>query len=322
MKNWLDKNYKLVIVLAFLVPIITVALVSISHVSLWYGLSNPPSWAIYLSIGIEIAALSALAAISVNLGSKVYLPFSVVTFIQFIGNVFFAYSYINVDTKLFLDWVDLVSPVISFMGVEPTDFVGHKRLLALFSGGLLPIISLSFLHMLVKFSEDNKNKELNNTPTEELNNPINDDKQIISEDNKELNSIPTKDTNKLIDDDKEIISEDVIKNLENHYSAEVNHNIDQEVVEKLEKYIKNLEVNYNNETVNDDLTDEELWQEELLPNYDILTNEVTTEEKSEQVEVLPKYDIDPVKNTVIDDIKNDYYEPFWLKNDDEDLKKK
>lgn len=274
MRNWLEKNYRLVIVLAFLVPIITVALVSISHVSLWYGLSNPPSWAIYLSIGVEIAALSALAAISVNLGSKVYLPFSVVTFIQFIGNVFFAYSYINVDTKLFLDWVDLVSPIISFMGVEPTDFVGHKRLLALFSGGLLPIISLSFLHMLVKFSEDNKNKELNNTSTEEPNNPINDDNQIISE--------------------------DLVKNLENHYTEEVNHNIDQEVVEKLEKYIKNIEVKPNDEIVKNEVTDDELLQEELLP----------------------KYDIDPVKNSVIDDIKNDYYEPFLVKSDDEDLKKK
>jgi len=34
--------------------------------------------------------------------------------------------------------------------------VGHKRFLALFSGGMLPIISLSFLHMLVKFEEEDK----------------------------------------------------------------------------------------------------------------------------------------------------------------------
>jgi hypothetical protein len=31
--------------------------------------------------------------------------------------------------------------------------------LALFSGGMLPIISLSFLHMLVKFEEEEKKKE-------------------------------------------------------------------------------------------------------------------------------------------------------------------
>jgi hypothetical protein len=36
--------------------------------------------------------------------------------------------------------------------------VGHKRFLSLFAGGMLPIISLSFLHMLVKFEEEEKKK--------------------------------------------------------------------------------------------------------------------------------------------------------------------
>lgn len=159
MKNWINKNYKTIIITAFLVPIITVAVVSISHVTMWYGLSNPFTWAIYLSIGIEIAALSALAAISANMGSKVYFPFSIVTIIQFIGNIFFAYTFIDINSQTFKDWVDLVSPLVSYMGVEPTDFVGHKRFLAFFAGGMLPVISLSFLHMLVKFTEeDRKNK--------------------------------------------------------------------------------------------------------------------------------------------------------------------
>jgi hypothetical protein len=159
MKHWFNKNYKALIITAFLIPIITVAVVSISHVTQWYGISNPVSWSVYLSIGIEIAALSALAAISANMGSKVYFPFIVVTLIQFIGNIFFAYSYIDITSKSFKDWVDLVSPLVEFMGVEPNDYVGHKRFLALFSGGMLPIISLSFLHMLVKFTEEDRKKE-------------------------------------------------------------------------------------------------------------------------------------------------------------------
>lgn len=163
MKNWISKNYKTIIIAAFLVPIITVAIVSISHVTMWYGLSNPVTWAVYLSIGIEIAALSALAAISADMGSKVYFPFSIVTLIQFIGNIFFAYSFIDINSQMFKDWVDLVSPLVSFMGVEPTDFVGHKRFLAFFAGGMLPVISLSFLHMLVKFTEEDKNsKQISN----------------------------------------------------------------------------------------------------------------------------------------------------------------
>ena len=156
--NWFQRNFKSVIYVAFLVPIITVAIVSISHVTKWYGISNPLSWSIYLSIGIEIAALSALAAIAAQMGRKVYFPFIIVTLIQFLGNVFFAYSYIDVNSELFKNWVDMVDPVVSFLGVESGDFVGHKRFLALFAGGMLPIISLSFLHMLVKFEEEEKKK--------------------------------------------------------------------------------------------------------------------------------------------------------------------
>jgi phosphoglycerol transferase MdoB-like AlkP superfamily enzyme len=168
--NWFQKNFKTIIYVAFLVPIITVAVVSISHVTKWYGLSNPVSWAIYLSVGIEIAALSALAAISAQMGKKVYFPFAIVTLIQFIGNIFFAYQFIDVNGQSFKDWVDMVDPVVSFLGVESGDPVGHKRFLALFSGGMLPIISLSFLHMLVKFEEEEKKKASPNLdiPLEQL----------------------------------------------------------------------------------------------------------------------------------------------------------
>ena len=163
--NWFQKNFKKIIYVSFLVPILTVAFVSISHVTKWYGLSNPVSWAIYLSVGVEIAALSALAAISAQMGRKVYLPFGIVTLIQFIGNIFFAYQYIDTNSQLFKDWVDMVDPLVSFLGVESGSLVGHKRFLALFAGGMLPLISLSFLHMLVKFEEEEK-KKVKEVPTE------------------------------------------------------------------------------------------------------------------------------------------------------------
>jgi hypothetical protein len=161
MNIWFKKNYKTVIILAFLIPIITVAIVSISHVTKWYGISNPLTWAIYLSIGIEIAALSALAAISANMGKKVYFPFGIVTLVQFIGNVYFAYSYIDIQSPAFISWVELFSPLLELIGVESNDYVGHKRFLAFFAGGMLPIISLSFLHMLVKFVQEERENEHN-----------------------------------------------------------------------------------------------------------------------------------------------------------------
>ena len=166
--NWFQKNFKTIIYISFLVPILTVAFVSISHVTSWYGLSNPFSWAIYLSVGIEIAALSALAAISAQMGKKVYFPFGIVTLIQFIGNIFFAYQYIDVSSESFKDWVDLVDPFVTYLGVESGDPIGHKRFLALFAGGMLPIISLSFLHMLVKFEEEEKKNSMVQPSTEPI----------------------------------------------------------------------------------------------------------------------------------------------------------
>jgi hypothetical protein len=162
--DWIQRNFRTLIYISFLVPILLVAFVSISHVTTWYGLSNPLTWAIYLSVGIEIAALSALAAISASMGRKVYVPFGVVTLIQFIGNIFFAYQYIDVNSEQFKDWVELVDPVVSYLGVESGNIISHKRFLSLFSGGMLPIISLSFLHMLVKFEEEEKSKKADVVP--------------------------------------------------------------------------------------------------------------------------------------------------------------
>ena len=204
--NWIQKNFKTFIYIAFLVPILTVAFVSISHVATWYGLSNPVSWALYLSFGIEIAALSALAAISARMGSKVYFPFLIVTLIQFIGNIFFAYQYIRVDSQSFKDWVDLVDPLVSFIGVESGDYIGHKRFLALFAGGMLPIISLSFLHMLVKFEEEDRGKK-EILPTNE-NNPI-----LITHNSEAEKYTPTEEELALLEERLRQISENKFKNL-------------------------------------------------------------------------------------------------------------
>ncbi len=180
-KNWVHSNLKTIIITSFLIPILLVAFVSIAHVTTWYGLSNPMSWAIYLSVAIEIAALGALAGISVNMGRFVYVPFGIVTFIQLLGNVFFAYTYIDQAGKMFLDWVEMVGPVFEPMGIESTDLLSHKRILSFLSGGFLPLISLTFAHMLVRFSEDTftSNREVQKTEDKEIDIEV---KEITPED--------------------------------------------------------------------------------------------------------------------------------------------
>ena len=161
--NIFSRNLERIVYFAFLVPIITVAIVSISHVTSWYGLTNNSTWSIYLSFGVEIAALASLAAISVNMGKNVYIPFGIVTMIQLIGNIFYSYQYIDESSKQFKDWVELSNIFFQYI-IDENDIVGHKRLLAVFSGGLLPIISLTFLHMLVKLRDQTKSELENPKP--------------------------------------------------------------------------------------------------------------------------------------------------------------
>ena len=182
MGKWFSRNFKTIIYISFLVPIITVAIVSISHVTQWYGISNPLSWAVYLSIGIEIAALSALAAISAQMGSKVYFPFGIVTLIQFVGNIFFAFEYIKIDSQQFLSWVELTGPILEYTGIEQGDLQSHRRFLAIFAGGMLPLISLSFLHMLVKFNEENRKKSVEEPLQDNVQEPVQEENKVEASD--------------------------------------------------------------------------------------------------------------------------------------------
>ena len=66
---------------------------------------------------------------------------------------------------------------LNLFNIEPTDLISHKRFLSFLEGGILPIISLSFLHMLVVYTEDLKNIII----------PKSKDLEILDFDNEVLN---------------------------------------------------------------------------------------------------------------------------------------
>ena len=154
--NWVKNNPNRTM---FLIPIILVAGISISHVVAWYDIANPINWAIYLSIAIEVGAMTALVAATNKIKGGVWFMFGMITIIQMIGNIFFSFKEINETGELFKSWVELTSPIWELFGTEPTDIIGLKRWLAFLEGGLLPIISLTSLHFFVKY-EGNKKEEI------------------------------------------------------------------------------------------------------------------------------------------------------------------
>jgi hypothetical protein len=169
MKGWISRNLNNIIVASFLIPILLVAFVSISHVTTFYNTANPISWAVYLSVAVEVAALAALAGISAKFGKFIYIPFGIVTVIQFVGNFFYSYSFINPESIEFKNWVDMIGGLLEPMGVDPTDMVSHRRILAFLTGGLIPFISLTFAHMLIVYSNKIQTGEVETTDLSKIN---------------------------------------------------------------------------------------------------------------------------------------------------------
>jgi hypothetical protein len=154
--NWVKDNPNRSM---FLLPIILVAGISISHVVSWYDITNPFSWAVYLSVAIEIGAMTALVAATNKMKGGVWFMFGLITLIQMIGNIFFSFKEIDANGSLFKSWVELTGPLWDMIGSDSTDVVSMKRWLAFLEGGLLPIISLTSLHFFVKYEKNNSPKE-------------------------------------------------------------------------------------------------------------------------------------------------------------------
>jgi hypothetical protein len=141
----------------FLVPIILVAIISISHVVSWYDIANPYTWAIYLSIAIEVGAMTALVAATNKIKGGVWFMFGLITLIQMIGNIFFSFKEIDINGDLFKSWMELTSPIWDSIGSD--DVLSNKRWLAFLEGGLLPIISLTSLHFFTKYNDGSESLE-------------------------------------------------------------------------------------------------------------------------------------------------------------------
>lgn len=256
MINWIKKNKNSIIRVMFIIPIILVAAISISHVTSWYDLSNPIAWSIYLSVSVEIAAMTALSAASVRIkGFSVWMVFSIVTLIQFIGNIFFSYKEIDVNNPDFKSWVELVTPLFDVMGLESGDLLSHKRWLSLLTGGLLPLISLTCLHFFIKYGgADDEVIETPNIvekPTEEIK------KEVINEEVKET---PMEDEGKLFVTD-ENLSEKTNDNLDNQDIVGVGEEVD--VEEDTDYSVEEIDVEEDT-----DYSDEFEWENEKTNNWD------------------------------------------------------
>ena len=149
MIEWIKSNRTALVRNSFLLPILLVVIMSISHVVSWYDLGNPISWAIYLSIAIEIFALASISAAGIKASkTAIWILFGIVTTIQILGNVFYEFKDIDVNSTEFKSWISLIEPF--FLDWDSMD---HRRFLAIIQGGTLPILSLTALHFYIQFQD-------------------------------------------------------------------------------------------------------------------------------------------------------------------------
>lgn len=136
----------------FLIPIFLVIVLSLFHVVYFFEISNPKSWAIYLSVAVEIFAISSIVAISLNLNKiSVWILFVLVTIIQFVGNIFFSFYYIDTNSNLFKSFSEFFGIFYSADNFESEkDFIlFQKVVLSFFSGGIIPILSMISLNFYI-----------------------------------------------------------------------------------------------------------------------------------------------------------------------------
>jgi len=154
--NWFKRNYRNVIIGALVVVPFLVSIISTIHVIDFFQLSNYYWLAITLAIAFEVGALSSLAALAVmDKISKVslWMIFILITIMQMMGNIYYAFDFITIKMKTNPEWTQ---NWIDLFSIQGEDLSLTKRILAIVSGGFLPIISLTFLHLLITYIAKSK----------------------------------------------------------------------------------------------------------------------------------------------------------------------
>ena len=161
---------------SFVTLYLLVSIISTIHVVDFFKLSNPMWLAVSLAIGFEVGAAASLASLIVldkmNKGI-VWGLFILLTAMQAMGNTYYAFSHL----ENFTGWIEL-------FGLQEEDLIYQKRMLAIISGAVLPIVALGFIKSLVDYIKPEEIITAEPAPIEVPSKPIIEEatiEQIIEE---------------------------------------------------------------------------------------------------------------------------------------------
>lgn len=148
MKTQKNKFVHWFIITTFVSLYVIVSLISMIHVIDFFKLSNSTGMSIFLAIAFEVGAAASLASIIVldkmNKGI-VWSLFIILAMMQIMGNVYYAFAHLS----NYIGWIEL-------FGMQEFEPIMQKRILAIVSGAILPIVALGFIKALVDYIKPTK----------------------------------------------------------------------------------------------------------------------------------------------------------------------
>lgn len=199
------RNTHLFVIITFVTLYFITSIISTIHVVSFFELSNPTWLAVSLAIAYEIGAAASLAALTIlkRLNkSIVWALFLALAAMQAMGNMY--YAFVNIED--YQAWAEL-------FGIDLQTEIFKKRILAVISGAILPLIALGFIKSLIdyirpsekligqKVVDDSINEEDDNFTLGE------DDNFTLGEDEKPKTEVKEEYINK----ESEIKSDDLVK---------------------------------------------------------------------------------------------------------------
>lgn len=140
------KNNNLIkygIISVFITLYLIVSTISMIHSIDFFGLSNNKGMALALATAFEIGQVAALCGILILDKTNrfvIWFLFLLLTSMQVMSNVYFSYKYLGDYSQ----WAEL-------FGLTEEEPIFQKRMLAMISGGVLPIVALGFIKSLVDY---------------------------------------------------------------------------------------------------------------------------------------------------------------------------
>jgi len=184
------------IISVFITLYLIVSTISMIHSIDFFGLSNSNGMALALATAFEIGQVAALCGILILDKANrfvIWSLFLLLTSMQIMSNVYFSFKYLGDYSQ----WAELFG-----LGEEEPLF--QKRMLAIISGGVLPVVALGFIKSLVDYLRPTE------AEPEKIENVVTEDKVItVSSDQDETEPGEKFDSSINISDELEPVKETV-----------------------------------------------------------------------------------------------------------------